>query len=95
MKTTAQINDGLPMDSDPKMPGGEDRHGQAGNMRQVQHGQDHYKTHPGGLENDMGGPSRAKAKEMLKDGTAHGRPLTSAQRGYFGVIASGKKPRNG
>ena len=33
--------------------------------------------------------SRAKAREMLHDKTAHGRPLTEAQRGYFGRVASG------
>lgn len=34
----------------------------------------------------------AKAKEMLHDGTAHGHPLTTKQRGWLGVIASGKTP---
>jgi hypothetical protein len=38
------------------------------------------------------GVSPAKAKEILRDGTAHGRKLTKAQKGYFGIIASGKKP---
>lgn len=39
------------------------------------------------------GPSRAKAKKILRDGTVRGHKLTKKQRGLFGVIASGKKPR--
>lgn len=35
--------------------------------------------------------SPAKAKEILRDGTAHGKKLTKKQKGLFGVIASGKK----
>jgi len=35
-----------------------------------------------------GQPSKAKAKEILHDKTAHGHPLTDAQRKYFGWIAS-------
>lgn len=38
------------------------------------------------------GPSRTKARKMLHEGTANGRPLTKKQRGLFGVIASGKRP---
>jgi hypothetical protein len=34
----------------------------------------------------------AKAKQILKDGTANGKKLTKKQKGYFGVIAGGKKP---
>lgn len=34
-----------------------------------------------------GEPSVDKAKKMLQDGTAHGHPLTSAQRNYFAGIA--------
>ena len=34
------------------------------------------------------GPSPSKAREMLRDGTVHGQPLTKAQKGYFGAIAS-------
>jgi hypothetical protein len=37
--------------------------------------------------------SPAKAKEILRDGTAHGKKLTKKQKGYFGVIAGGKKPK--
>jgi len=33
--------------------------------------------------------SAAKAKVMLKEGRANGRPLTKAQRGYFGAVAGG------
>ena len=33
-----------------------------------------------------------KAKKMLHDNSAHGKPLTEKQKGLFGVIASGKKP---
>lgn len=34
-----------------------------------------------------------KAKEILRDGKVHGKALTKTQKGLFGVIASGKKPR--
>ena len=34
-------------------------------------------------------PTRAKAAEMLKDGEVRGRPLTKAQRGFFGALVSG------
>lgn len=37
-------------------------------------------------------PSRKKARQMLNDNSAQGHPLTKKQRGYFGLIASGKKP---
>ena len=36
---------------------------------------------------------KAKAKEMLRHGEVRGKPLTEKQRGLFGIIASGKKPR--
>ena len=36
--------------------------------------------------------SKWKAREILSDGTVHGKALTERQRGFFGVIASGKKP---
>lgn len=35
----------------------------------------------------------SKAKKMLKEGKAMGKKLTQKQRGYFGVIASGKKTK--
>lgn len=38
------------------------------------------------------GLGKSKARKMLKDGTAHGKPLTRKQEGLFGLIASGKKP---
>lgn len=34
--------------------------------------------------------SASKAKEMLKDGTAHGKKLTKKQKQYFGMVAAGK-----
>ncbi len=37
--------------------------------------------------------SATKAKKMLKDGTVRGHKLTKKQKGYFGLIAGGKKPR--
>lgn len=33
-----------------------------------------------------------KAREMLRN-PPHGTPLTKKQRGLFGLIASGKRPR--
>lgn len=33
-----------------------------------------------------------KAREMLRN-PPHGQPLTRKQRGLFGLIASGKRPR--
>jgi hypothetical protein len=36
--------------------------------------------------------SRSKAKEMLRHGTAHGKALTSKQKGLFGLIAGGGTP---
>lgn len=37
-----------------------------------------------------GGPlTAAGAKEILRDGTVHGKPLTAAQKRYFGYIAGG------
>lgn len=83
-----QGNQGMPVDMSMT---DEERHSMAGNMTQAQHTQEHYATHPGGLENDMGGPlSRAKAREILHDGTVHGKPLTGRQRRYMGAVASGK-----
>lgn len=41
------------------------------------------------------GLSIGKAKEILHDGTAHGKKLTDKQRKYFGWIASGGKAENG
>lgn len=36
--------------------------------------------------------NREKAKIMMKEGEVHGKPLTSKQKGLFGLIAGGKKP---
>ena len=36
--------------------------------------------------------SRAKAKLMLKEGSAQGHPLTENQKGFFGLIAGGGRP---
>jgi hypothetical protein len=33
--------------------------------------------------------SAHKAREILHDGTVHGKPITKKQRGYFGAVASG------
>lgn len=32
-----------------------------------------------------------KAREILSDGTAHGRKLTKNQKGFFGWVAGGRK----
>lgn len=45
----------------------------------------------GGSANEL---TSEKAAEMLQDGTAHGKPLTPAQKRYFGYIAN-KNKRNG
>jgi hypothetical protein len=37
-----------------------------------------------------GSVSKAKAKEILRDGTVHGKPLTKKQRGFFRARAAGK-----
>ena len=37
-------------------------------------------------------PTKEKAKKMLKENQAQGKPLSKAQKGLFGVIAGGKKP---
>ena len=33
--------------------------------------------------------SQAKAREIMRDGTVHGKPLTQKQRGFFGARAGG------
>jgi hypothetical protein len=38
-------------------------------------------------------PTKAKAREILHDGTVHGHPLTAKQRGFFGAIAGKKKSK--
>ena len=37
------------------------------------------------------GVSASKAREILRDGTVHGRPLTARQRRYMGWVAGGSK----
>jgi len=36
------------------------------------------------------GPTKAKARKMLKDGTIRGKKLTPGQKRLFGMIAGGK-----
>lgn len=40
----------------------------------------------------MARPTKAKARKILRDGEIDGRPLTKKQKGFFGLIAGGKKP---
>ena len=37
-------------------------------------------------------PTKKKAKQILRDNSAQGHPLTQKQKGYFGMIAGGKMP---
>jgi hypothetical protein len=37
-------------------------------------------------------PSKDKAKKMMDDGTVRGKPITTKQRGLFGIIMAGKAP---
>ena len=37
------------------------------------------------------GPTPEKAKEMLRDGTANGEPLTGKQKRFFGARAGGTR----
>jgi hypothetical protein len=41
----------------------------------------------------MGGLTSNKAKEILRDGTTNGKPLTLKQKKYFGYIAGGGTPK--
>lgn len=47
------------------------------------------KEKPGSSHNSDHGPSQSKAKEILSDGTSHGRPLTKRQRRFMGARAGG------
>lgn len=38
-------------------------------------------------------PSPEKAKEILKDGSVQGKPLTEKQKGFFGARAGGQSRR--
>ena len=40
-----------------------------------------------------GGLTSKKARKMLKDGMAQGKPLTAKQKRYFGALASGKEDK--
>jgi hypothetical protein len=40
-----------------------------------------------------GAPSAKKAKTILSEGEVRGHPLTPKQRGLFGAIAGGARPR--
>lgn len=42
-----------------------------------------------------GNVSQNKAKEILRDGTVHGQPLTEKQKRYFGWLAGGAKAQTG
>jgi len=42
----------------------------------------------------MAKPSPNKAKEILRDGTAHGKKLTDKQKRFMGWAAGGGKPRS-
>ncbi len=37
-------------------------------------------------------PSQGKAKEIMHDGAVRGKPITTKQRGLFGIIVAGKTP---
>jgi len=40
----------------------------------------------------MTSPSPQKAREILKDGTVHGKSISNKQKRFFGWIAGGSKP---
>jgi len=42
---------------------------------------------------DIGGPTPKKAAQMLKDNSAHGQPLTDAQRRYFQLLINQKNKK--
>lgn len=61
--------------------------------------QSQYNMNEAGINNipvylEKGGSvSVEKAKEILRDGTIHGKKLTAKQKRYFGWIAGGSKPK--
>lgn len=59
------------------------------------YGQDQIYNGEMGEYKTGGSVSQAKAKEILRDGTAQGHPLTDKQKKYFGWIAGGKKQAGG
>lgn len=38
--------------------------------------------------------SSRKAKKILREGRAQGKPLTAKQKRFFGAVAGGQKPRS-
>ena len=50
-----------------------------------------YRLKPKGESFKTGGLTSKKARKMLKDGMAQGKPLTDKQKRYFGAIAGGKE----
>lgn len=38
-------------------------------------------------------PTKTKAKEILKDGTVHGKKLTLKQKKFFGAIVDGTRKK--
>lgn len=47
------------------------------------------------VERFDGGPSPAKAREILHDGSVRGHKLTPKQRRFMGAMASGEARRRG
>ncbi len=39
--------------------------------------------------------TKTKAKEILRHGEVHGKPLTKKQKGFFGAMAGGAKRKRG
>lgn len=64
-------------------------------QNQIYSGEQSQQYMMGGEYKDGGNVSSAKAKEILKDGTVHGHPLTDKQKRYFGWIAGGAKQTGG
>jgi hypothetical protein len=44
------------------------------------------------LPNAKSLPTQGKAKQMMDDGAVRGKPITTKQRGLFGIILAGKTP---
>ena len=42
------------------------------------------------MPHKKGSPSPAKARKILRDGKIRGKPLTPAQKRFFGAIVGGK-----
>ncbi len=45
------------------------------------------------LPNAKSLPTQGKAKEIMQDGAVRGKPITTKQRGLFGIIMAGKVPK--